>query len=1056
MKNGNLVFGFDLGTNSIGWAVMEEDANGTPHTLVDIGSRIFLKAVEDKTPTPKNLKRRMARLARRVIQRHARRRSRLQNYLISLGLLPDTVRDVSQREAVLNGLGDPYVLRAKALDQQLTSYELGRVVTHLGMRRGFQSNRKTLLSDMADDPDVLQMLVELEQESVEGKSEADALQIKEEGEFKAAISALQAEIEASGSRTLGEFLSRLPATVRKRNHRTGREMLRHELSLVLAAQNRPEVTDAVAQEITHIIFHQRPLRWDSSTIGNCSLEPNRHRAAMARLEFQRFRMLQDINHLKYHYPQVDHETGEITGIGLALTTDDRNKLMVKLDGQRTITWAAIKKELGLPKSLHFNLEEGTKKGLGGNTTTCSIRRVVGDAAWDAMHESKRHELVEDLLKFEKKAALKTRLINHWNFDVRTAIGLATLELEPGYGNLSLKAIKVMLPHLEQGLIYSDARQAAGYGYEVEVVKTLARLPPPSDLRNPVVNKALHEFRRVCNAMIANYGKPAAIRIELPRELMMNKKRKAAFEKQQKANQTANEQGKEQYLSVRTANPHLALPEYPRRDDLIKYRLWKEQDGVSAYSGRAIGLTELFSAAVEVDHILPYSRTLDDSYMNKVVAFVTENRDKGKRTPYEAYSGDGEAWEQLVQRSRKLPLSKRNRVLRDKLDGLDGFINSQLSDTAYISREVKNYVSVLGSDVSVSKGQLTAWLRHRWGLNPLLGGGEKNRTDHRHHAIDAAVTAAVSRRLYQQVVHLAELDPLGGSPDVIRIESPFEEFKSALEGKLANLIVSHDAVKKLSGAFHEETGYGAQKTRDGDRVVYRKPLNQQFDAKQIAKVVDPTLKLFLASHLANFSSDPKVAFSDANRPSLSAKKAPIRHVRVVASESFNPDSYMQVKIDGKIVRLHPFGNNHHVEIVRDKQTGKHRGSFVNTWQATQRSRKDKQPLIQTDHGDDMDFVMALHINDMVTAKKDGVLGIYRVQKLDPSNNRLVLRSHTAEKWPRKSEQRYKWKLWAKSPAEDGWARRSFRWSRNQRDAPVAPTRRRSKPGWPWPHCVRTRR
>jgi CRISPR-associated endonuclease Csn1 len=191
MKSDELVFGFDLGTNSIGWAVMHEDADGTPTALVDIGSRIFSKAVEGELAKPKNLKRRIARLARRVVQRRARRRSRLQNYLITLGLLPESVRDTSQREAVLNRLGDPYTLRAKALDDELSDHELGRAIAHIGVRRGFQSNRKTLLSDMADDPDVLQMLAELEQESIEGKSEADALRIKEERDSKAAINALR-------------------------------------------------------------------------------------------------------------------------------------------------------------------------------------------------------------------------------------------------------------------------------------------------------------------------------------------------------------------------------------------------------------------------------------------------------------------------------------------------------------------------------------------------------------------------------------------------------------------------------------------------------------------------------------------------------------------------------------------------------------------------------------------------------------------------------------------------------------------------------------------------
>ena len=719
-----LIFGFDLGTNSIGWAVLRETENGEPQEIVATGVRIFNKAVEDKTPTPKNLKRRMARLARRVVQRRARRRRRLENYLLSLGLLPETVKDISRRESVLNALGDPYQLRRKALDEQLEPHQLGRVISHLGIRRGFQSNRKTLLSDMAGDPDVLDMLAEVEQESADGKSEADALRIKEEGEFKAAIVALQTEIDATGARTLGEYLAQQPTTVRKRNRRVGREMIRHELESILAIQQYPAVTDGIKEEIAHIIFHQRPLRWDKSTIGNCSLEKNRRRAAVARLEFQRFRLLQDINHIRYDYPEVDRDTGEIKGLGLALTDADRRKLVVKLDGQRTMTWASVKKELGLPKTVRLNLEEGTKKGLGGNTTACDIRSVIGDSKWETLGVDGQAALVEDLLKFEKKLALKKRLIDHWKFDVRTAIGLATKELEPSHGNLSLKAIRNILPFLEQGMIYSEARQAAGYGYEVEPVVVRERLPTPDDLRNPVVNKALHEFRRICNAMIAKYGKPDAIRIELPRELTMNRKRKAAFEKQQKDNQKANEQAKEQYANVRVANAHLGLPEYPKRDDLIKYRLWKEQDGLSHYSGRAIGLTQLFSSAVEVDHILPYSRTLDDSYMNKVVAFVTENRDKGNRTPHEVFAGQGDVWEQLVQRTRKLPLPKRSRVLRDKLDGLDDFVNSQLTDTGYISSQVKDYVRVLGCDVSVSKGQLTAWLRHRWGLNTLLGGADK--------------------------------------------------------------------------------------------------------------------------------------------------------------------------------------------------------------------------------------------------------------------------------------------------------------------------------------------
>ena len=67
------VLGLDLGSNSIGWALLEEEAVKRPQSIIDLGCRIFNKAVEDKTPTPKNVSRRNARLTRRVLQGRTRR-----------------------------------------------------------------------------------------------------------------------------------------------------------------------------------------------------------------------------------------------------------------------------------------------------------------------------------------------------------------------------------------------------------------------------------------------------------------------------------------------------------------------------------------------------------------------------------------------------------------------------------------------------------------------------------------------------------------------------------------------------------------------------------------------------------------------------------------------------------------------------------------------------------------------------------------------------------------------------------------------------------------------
>ena len=60
------------------------------------------------------------------------------------------------------------------------------------------------------------------------------------------------------------------------------------------------------------------------------------------------------------------------------------------------------------------------------------------------------------------------------------------------------------------------------------------------------------------------------------------------------------------------------------------------------------LSQVFTAQVEIDHILPFKKSLDDSYMNKVLCFVSENRAKGDRTPKDVWGGDENKWLQITQ------------------------------------------------------------------------------------------------------------------------------------------------------------------------------------------------------------------------------------------------------------------------------------------------------------------------------------------------------------------------------------------------------------------------
>ena len=78
-------------------------------------------------------------------------------------------------------------------------------------------------------------------------------------------------------------------------------------------------------------------------------------------------------------------------------------------------------------------------------------------------------------------------------------------------------------------------------------------------------------------------------------------------------------------------------------DLLKYKLWNEQQNRCAYSLETIKIEDLFdNNIVQVDHILPYSRTFDDSYYNKTLVLTKYNQDKGNKTPYE-WLGKTDKW-----------------------------------------------------------------------------------------------------------------------------------------------------------------------------------------------------------------------------------------------------------------------------------------------------------------------------------------------------------------------------------------------------------------------------
>lgn len=217
-------------------------------------------------------------------------------------------------------------------------------------------------------------------------------------------------------------------------------------------------------------------------------------------------------------------------------------------------------------------------------------------------------------------------------------------------NLSFKALSKILPYMRKGMLYNEAVKLAQNEQQNPLPKPkntpkFKLLPPLKDyepyLANPVVARALSEYRKVCNALLKKYGndyKVHKIHIELGREVGKSYLTRQQYEKEQKEN----------LKKINEAKELLAQYHLPINDtNILKARLFKEQNECCAYSKAKIKEKHLRDdKALEIDHIYPYSRSFDDSYMNKVLVFAKENQNKRNQTPFEAFGKDKEKWEMI--------------------------------------------------------------------------------------------------------------------------------------------------------------------------------------------------------------------------------------------------------------------------------------------------------------------------------------------------------------------------------------------------------------------------
>jgi CRISPR-associated endonuclease Csn1 len=276
-------------------------------------------------------------------------------------------------------------------------------------------------------------------------------------------------------------------------------------------------------------------------------------------------------------------------------------------------------------------------------------------------------------------------------------------------------------------------------------------------------------------------------------------------------------------------------------DILKYRLWEELGANSAgryciYCGKPISAHQLFNGDAEIEHILPFSRTLKNNRNNLTIAHKWCNALKGNRTPFEAFAENplDYSWadiETRVQDVFRYNFAKKNAFLKTDLEEAlmneSSFLESQITDTAFIAKAAKEYLSCIvpPQKIMVTPGRLTSLLRAKWGLNSILSSAydEKNRADHRHHAIDAIVIGLTTRSTLQR---FATANAHGAAEKIMPPSFPID--RNWLEKRLASMLISYKPDHGIGGALFDETAYGfkvdpANPDRKPSEYYVRKPI-----------------------------------------------------------------------------------------------------------------------------------------------------------------------------------------------------------------------------------------
>ncbi len=898
--------GLDIGISSVGWGLVELDEDNNPKKIIDTGVKIFSPGEVPKTGASKNLERREKRSSRRVTRRKEFRVDRIKQLLNLNGYLGEPLEgNISE---ISNQLTDtfnntinkfyqgqnisPYELKVESLDRKLNKDELCIILVHYAKHRGYKSNR----NDNKED--------------------------KELGKVKESIKENATILEEKKYRTISEMFlkdDKFKDRIRnsKDNYRMSvtREMYQKEIETVLDSQIKfGLITEDFKNKYLKIWSSQRHYakgpggnsKYGGNLIekmtGKCKFD-KKPRAPKCAPSSELFVLLTKL--LNFRYKKIGSNTYK------SLAKEEISKIITMAKSKDSITYTNIYKEINVEFAIakgllatkkenesireqflkitnleqfsfsdltdeqrelynNIKIKEINKREFAKLKNYTIIRKEfikqLGTENWDKVKDN--YEFLDTIAEILTNYKLNEDVIKQIKALGIDEIYTDTILSLPNFKDhmmLSLDLIRSLNNLMIEGINYDKAMEMLGCvipnGKEKQ--ELLIPINSENEITNQRVIRALSQARGIINSIIKKYGQPEVINIETARELSKTREERNKLTKQRDENKEKNSIIKKHLVDIGL----FKTEEVISSTDVLKFKLWQEQETKCAYCLKPIQLEDLFDKnLVQIDHILPYSRTFDDSYFNKTLVYTEQNQEKGNSTPYE-WIGNTDRWKEYRSfiEHLNIPEKKKDNYLLTELTAEieSDYRNQNLNDTKYITKYLLAYIkaNLIVNTVGNPSGAITSKLRNYWHLNGLTHSLEsetywktkendqdvqkKNRENHLHHAMDALIIAVVNSSLIKKI-------------------ADYEKYKSYLDNKPLSELIRY--------AESNDKEFDLEKFKDNGKINIKefKDYIKELREKNYYTQKNNSIKTIVPEPYEKFSEEAKVRVYEQDKQVMDFK------------------------------------------------------------------------------------------------------------------------------------------------------------------------------------------